>query len=51
MTRPLEGLIGKRDEPPECRVLGESLSVHWFLTDATTGDRCICGATMKAPDP
>lgn len=41
---PIEVLLGSG--VPECRVISDDISVHWFKMTAKPGDACECGETV-----
>lgn len=47
MNTPLGSMLGTGSEV-QCKVIAADISVHWFPRGAVPGDRCICGATVKA---
>ncbi len=46
----LDSLLGRRGDPPKCRVVSDKIAVHWFPMNARMGDPCLCGATTKDAD-
>ena len=49
-STPLEVLVGKTGEFPECKVFDQNVAMHWYLPYAKAGDRCLCGATVMQPE-
>ena len=38
----LKQMLGKQGSETTC-----TRFIHWFATDAKTGDKCLCGKTVK----
>ena len=39
---PMEAILGKQGSEVKCNQL-----MHWFALPAKTGDKCLCGKTVK----
>ena len=43
----INSMLGKKGEPVKCKVFSDEIAMHWFISGAKIGDKCLCGKTVK----